>query len=75
MESQMEIQRRGSLDIKQMDNEDDVDKRYEIIKELWSCYLHECVRTSICFTIRVQVKIKDMKLVWRQIGKIIFILF
>ena len=31
MKSQMEIQRRGSLDIKQMDNDDGDDKRYEII--------------------------------------------
>ena len=71
----MEIQRRGSLDIKQMDNDDDEDKRYEIIKEFRSCYLHECVRTSICFTIIVQVIIKDMRSIWRQFREFIFILF
>ena len=54
---------------------DDNDKRYRIIKEFRMCYLHEYVGKSICFIIRVQVKRKDMKRVWRDIGKIIIILF
>ena len=32
-------------------------KRYGINKEFMSCCLHKGVRTSICFTITVQVKI------------------
>ena len=65
MKSQMEIkkniQRRGSLDIKQMFNDDGEDKIYRIIKRIRSCYLHKDVRTSIYFTIRVQMKAKDLK--------------
>ena len=60
------------MNTKQMFCEDDKAKRYEIIKKIRSCYLHECVRISICFQIIIQVKIKDMKLVWRLIGNIIF---
>ena len=55
------IQRRGSLDIKQMFDDDGKDKRYKIIKIIRSCYLHKDVRTSIYFTTRVQDKIKDLK--------------
>ena len=66
------IQRRGSLNTKQMFYDDDEVKRYKIIKEFRRCYLHEYVRTSICFTIIVQVKIKDMKPVWRKLVKTIF---
>ena len=75
LEIRNDIQRRGFVDIKQMFDDDGEVKRYKIIKRIRSCYLHKDVRTSICFTIRVQVIIKDMKPVWRQIGKIIFILF
>ena len=64
MKSQMEIknviQRRGSLDIKQM-FDDGKDKRYRIIKIIRSCYLHKDVRTSIYFTTRVQMKTKDLQ--------------
>ena len=65
MKSQMEIknviQRRGSLDIKQMFDDDGKDKRYRIIKIIRSCYLHKDVRTSIYFTTRVQMKTKDLQ--------------
>ena len=65
MKSQMEmknvIQRRGSLDIKQMFDDDGEDKRYRIIKTIRSCYLHKDVRTSIYFTTRVQMKTKDLQ--------------
>ena len=65
MKSQMEIknviQRRGSLDIKQMFDYDGKDKRYRIIKTIRSCYLHKDVRTSIYFTTRVQMKTKDLE--------------
>ena len=55
-----------------MEGDDYKIERYKIIKDLKNCYLHECVRTSICFTLIVQLIIKDMKPVWRQIGKFIF---
>ena len=35
-----DVQRRSSLDTKQMFSDDGKDKRYQIIKRIRSCYLH-----------------------------------
>ena len=54
-------QRRGSLSTKQMFGDDGWDKRYQIIKEIRMLLTSKDVRTSTYYTLRVQIKIKDLR--------------